>query len=1225
MKNAKRLFRTAIILMLIISLMMPMFANSTALVSEDYFEETQAFSANSITGEIIVPADPITGHFGGFNSHRFTSTVEHDVFEDVDDNGWFWQSGTDGDSTAVNWGHIGGATTAFVQNPIEIYFTAEQDDDARPLLVFNVETDVADASTMLLVHCTADLGVYDVLNNAGALSTPLAGNWTGFWGPVGGHDISVGNLAPPSASNRTFHFLTDRIGSYTITVAVVDAADNAALLLGPETIEIEITPVPVVGNAALQQNLERGFDMFDFANNITRPVFSNVAARMRTETVWVEVPIDSDFDGERDLMRALIRRPVETLPERGGLVVPSLISMSPYAVTMARPTAVAFSTRVYDGFPDAGLAPTQFSHARFLPRPDGVAGALTDYSHWPRIFGPENDRSYAALRSVTYRRVATTTEALGPEAHVARYALLLEHDMLMRQDHEYTDWHRVNFHFLPPARTPIGTQRDGTTNTAASFNVGPWTAGDFVPHGYAMIQWRVMGSEHSQGMLQYGMYQENLVGAAIIDWLNGRVQGFTDPTGTIAVEAYWATGYAGAGGTSYDGTLPIAAAVTGVEGLRTIVPSCPVTNAYNYFRENSTAVAPGGWQGEDIAFVTWFTFGRGWNLNSLVHPNAAIWDNWYDWIHYLSYENDVITGNYNPWWDERNQLSFGYDMRTDIGVIMDHGLQDGNVKFRHTYLFNEMLKYYGVEVVKSIFHQGGHSAGHNRAGSWFTVPVRVEWLAHFLYGVDNDIVERTPNYSVESNRVMGQWTNSDEWPRATAHQRFYPTGGRAGELAMLPQTAVSPLTYRDVFVPNLPYPVFDYHAVDANFPANRAHIRNVGYQNANGWLQNALILGGHGDHIGVANPNVWTGRVDNRADLRWREWLIGGATWDVTGANGWIGQNRRLLTANAAVTNSFDFEKEIEDRLLFTMELESDLHISGVIAMTAEVAASQDRGVISAMLFESGTIRGVPDSTMIVAKGNVNVRNPNPAGTLAFQVPGLSNIEYGGNWHPNFLFQPTDIVPGNFYSYTWEMDVTEYTFTEGNTIGLIIFGSCPETTVVPKDAADATTFTVNIGPNTFLQLPVVGYVPTPPPVEFNGTNPNNLRTLLVDYDAILSTRSNLGIFVQHSPFVIPAGRTLYVQTTLNIQGNAEIIVEGNLVVLDGGRINNQGGSGGTITIAPGGSLVNNGRVENVTNSTFISNGTIVNNGIFQVRAGTTFANNGELIGELTIHRDFIPG
>jgi len=154
-------------------------------------------------------------------------------------------------------------------------------------------------------------------------------------------------------------------------------------------------------------------------------------------------------------------------------------------------------------------------------------------------------------------------------------------------------------------------------------------------------------------------------------------------------------------------------------------------------------------------------------------------------------------------------------------------------------------------------------------------------------------------------------------------------------------------------------------------------------------------------------------------------------------------------------------------------------------------------------------------------------------------------------------------------------------------------------------------------PNAFLDLTEIA------PVPFSGTNPKSLRNLLTEGNVILSTISNLGIFVHHSPFVIPEGRTLTVTTALNVQGNAELIVEGTLVVAPGGRINNQGGAGGTIRIAPGGTLINYGHIENVTNSTFANNGTVVNNARIEVRAGVTFYDRGIIMGPslLNIHRN----
>jgi len=153
-------------------------------------------------------------------------------------------------------------------------------------------------------------------------------------------------------------------------------------------------------------------------------------------------------------------------------------------------------------------------------------------------------------------------------------------------------------------------------------------------------------------------------------------------------------------------------------------------------------------------------------------------------------------------------------------------------------------------------------------------------------------------------------------------------------------------------------------------------------------------------------------------------------------------------------------------------------------------------------------------------------------------------------------------------------------------------------------------------------------VPAAPEV-FSASNPNVLKDLLDQGDVILSTPGNLGIFAHHSPFVIPAGRTLTVTTALNVQHNATLIIEGTLIVADGGRVNNQGSSdpnrAGTIIIATGGRLINYGHVENVSNSTVRNYGTIVNNQRFEVRARTNLHSTIDSVIEdpvaLNIHRD----
>src|SRR5258708_18371824 len=86
----------------------------------------------------------------------------------------------------------------------------------------------------------------------------------------------------------------------------------------------------------------------------------------------------------------------------------------------------------------------------------------------------------------------------------------------------------------------------------------------------------------------------------VVDWINGRAKGFMSPTGNEEVSATsWSTGKVGMIGTSYEGTLPLAAATTGVAGLEVVMPVSPNTSYYHYYRSNGLVRSPGGYLGED--------------------------------------------------------------------------------------------------------------------------------------------------------------------------------------------------------------------------------------------------------------------------------------------------------------------------------------------------------------------------------------------------------------------------------------------------------------------------------------------------------------------------------------------------------------------------------------------------------------------------------------------------
>ena len=123
----------------------------------------------------------------------------------------------------------------------------------------------------------------------------------------------------------------------------------------------------------------------------------------------------------------------------------------------------------------------------------------------------------------------------------------------------------------------------------------------WVPRGFAVVHSEQPGTGLSQGCPTVGDYPERMAPKFVVDWLNGRAKGYTSKTGNEEVSATsWSTGKVGMIGTSYEGTLPLAAATTGVAGLEVVVPVSPNTSYYHYYRSNGLVRSPGGYLGEDV-------------------------------------------------------------------------------------------------------------------------------------------------------------------------------------------------------------------------------------------------------------------------------------------------------------------------------------------------------------------------------------------------------------------------------------------------------------------------------------------------------------------------------------------------------------------------------------------------------------------------------------------------
>ena len=251
---------------------------------------------------------------------------------------------------------------------------------------------------------------------------------------------------------------------------------------------------------------------------------------------------------------------------------------------------------------------------------------------------------------------------------------------------------------------------------------------EWVPRGFAVVHSEATGTGLSAGCATVGDYPERAPMKFVVDWLNGRAKGFTTPTGTEQVSATgWSTGKVGMIGTSYEGTLPLAAATTGVKGLEVVVPVSPNTSYYTYYRANGLVRSPGGYLGEDVDVLYDFIASG----DPIVRAKCdGIWKNG---IMAGPKGQDRATGDFNDFWSKRDLLPHVKNIKA--AVLLAHGLNDYNVTPDHSVrIYNEM-KARGLPV--SIYlHQGGH--GGNPPADMLN-----RWFSHYLYGVDNG-VEKEP-------------------------------------------------------------------------------------------------------------------------------------------------------------------------------------------------------------------------------------------------------------------------------------------------------------------------------------------------------------------------------------------------------------------------------------------------------------------------------------------------
>ncbi len=306
----------------------------------------------------------------------------------------------------------------------------------------------------------------------------------------------------------------------------------------------------------------------------------------------------------------------------------------------------------------------------------------------------------------------------------------------------------------------------------------------WVPRGFIVVHSSSPGTGLSQGSPTVGGINESLAPKAVIEWLSGKDNGYTTPDGEEKVHAFWSTGNVGMTGTSYNGTLPIAAATTGVEGLKAIIPIAPNTSYYHYYRSNGLVRSPGGYLGEDADVL--FDFIHSGAEDKRAYNNRTYRDG------EILNGIDRESGDYNDFWAGRDYLNAMKNFKA--ALLMAHGFNDWNVMPEHSYRIYNEARAKGLPV-QIYYHQGGHGGEppHEMMNKWFT---------RFLFDIENGVEKDPKSWIVRENDKQNNPTSYADYPNpaATAVKLYLGQGGNSSGTLQLakPTTKTKEVLVDDV-------------------------------------------------------------------------------------------------------------------------------------------------------------------------------------------------------------------------------------------------------------------------------------------------------------------------------------------------------------------------------------------------------------------------------------------
>jgi X-Pro dipeptidyl-peptidase len=299
----------------------------------------------------------------------------------------------------------------------------------------------------------------------------------------------------------------------------------------------------------------------------------------------------------------------------------------------------------------------------------------------------------------------------------------------------------------------------------------------FVPRGYAVILAHADGTAFSTGCPLHGGPGDVNGFKSVIDWLEGRIPGYTSSTGTTLAVADWANGKNAMIGKSYDGTFANGVAATGVDGLTTIVPISAISDWYDYsrmggIRENTHY--PHSLDNSITATQSLATLG-------VLPPDhrtscSTVFNN-------LDLIDGDSTGDINPFWNDRD---YAKDVsKVKAAVFESHGINDDNVRPDQMYRWWTGLAANNVPRKLWLSLEGHVDPFDYRRDAF--VDTLNRWFDYWLQGVQNGIMDQ-PRVDIETS--ANTFTQFADWPLPNTTPTDVYLGGRsAGQSGSLSLTS----------------------------------------------------------------------------------------------------------------------------------------------------------------------------------------------------------------------------------------------------------------------------------------------------------------------------------------------------------------------------------------------------------------------------------------------------